>query len=969
MSSNLNIKKSIDVEWEKIKNENLISKEELEKLILKTPTGKCMKKFTTYPWSKENFFFGTTEELNDYYKNSLDVPFYLKKHIGKVYKHLTITDLEVEIVGGKKRICAVCKCDCGNVTKKKLEYVLDGDTTSCGCAKKKKGLQKKTIFEIFPDVIKENWDYKKNNILPENIPYDSNEEFWWKGYKHSYKMPISALFSKLTVGTSFPEQTILYYLKQYFPDIKNRYKIKSRNKSYEFDIYIPTLNLAIEYDGVAWHDAKLIQDLNKNNIAYENNIFLIRIREKGLEEIFIENGKCIIYDNYSDYTGTIHNVINEIFEVLEDIATIQFKRISSNDVRDNKALIMGEYLCGFVNDNLQKSWLSKKYNELNDIPSYYISEKSKDKFKFRCACGDFIYVSPNRINTLLSMIDKKQRAKYYSDFTNNNVCLFCNEKECPRCVFYYEHENEPCKFMLELISDKASRKLWLTSYRDLKNEVINYIENIKKYTKEDFVKLQEFYGLLRCYKFNCLNIFEELLFNSFMRDDDKYEYLEKIATFPNYFEETVGKIFNNKKLLDFYIKHMSIIGFGSQIQINLDHEFKIYEILKSLIYCHKFDMLDYALESIKINYGQTILENIVLSLAIQVKVKFNYKFDNIFQSELQFSRLIKSLSIKVKNNIKKQQICTILKDDRNNVYKKFLSNWIISLVNLGTWDHYKLHVILRKNFDLSIEVIEDLILRCFKDCEILKQSIIDYKNMALKGIYQLRLFKEINVEVLKIVFSNPYFEFCEMDSELLNRFTTKINRIKNAEIAYEKLDGLLGFYNFNKEFYNKINIEKFKDNNLKEKLLIKYPFLKKEKNKKYSQQDIFDNSPNTGAYVNYTGLTKIDNYDKSVALNNETLRIIAQKIEISKDVDYWFFKKSVFPCLVYEKQYFLVKNKNFGTYEICMVKEGEYGSKEFELINQIRSEVFGYFPELVIISENENLSHMSLSEIVEKFRV
>ena len=52
--------------------------------------------------------------------------------------------------------------------------------------------------------------------------------------------------------TSFPEKAVCYYLSKFFPDIKYNYKTPWLGKS-EIDIFMPSLNLAIEYDGERWH--------------------------------------------------------------------------------------------------------------------------------------------------------------------------------------------------------------------------------------------------------------------------------------------------------------------------------------------------------------------------------------------------------------------------------------------------------------------------------------------------------------------------------------------------------------------------------------------------------------------------------------------------------------------------------------------------------------------------------------------
>jgi hypothetical protein len=52
-------------------------------------------------------------------------------------------------------------------------------------------------------------------------------------------------------GTSYQEKTVLAYVKQYESNILENYKYTNTNK--ELDIYIPSKNIAIEYNGGLWH--------------------------------------------------------------------------------------------------------------------------------------------------------------------------------------------------------------------------------------------------------------------------------------------------------------------------------------------------------------------------------------------------------------------------------------------------------------------------------------------------------------------------------------------------------------------------------------------------------------------------------------------------------------------------------------------------------------------------------------------
>lgn len=130
------------------------------------------------------------------------------------------------------------------------------------------------------------WNYERNGSLkPEMFSAGSNKKVWWKcKHGHEWKATIKHRTNGRgcrmcnSHGTSFPEQAILYYIKQYFSDTIHRYV----DLGFELDVYIPSIKTAIEYDGSYYHKNGSIKEQKKNNLCKENDITLIRIRECGL---------------------------------------------------------------------------------------------------------------------------------------------------------------------------------------------------------------------------------------------------------------------------------------------------------------------------------------------------------------------------------------------------------------------------------------------------------------------------------------------------------------------------------------------------------------------------------------------------------------------------------------------------------------------------------------------------------------
>jgi len=153
-------------------------------------------------------------------------------------------------------------------------------------------LKRNNLAAVNPNLCKE-WNQAKNGDLsPNEVTPNSTSKIWWKCQTCGYEWEASIANRnrgsgcprcRLITQSSFPEQAIFYYCKQAFSDALNKYKLPWRNKA-EFDIYIPSIKTAIEYDGEAWH-SKIEKDIKKNREAKENGIELVRIREKGCPKL------------------------------------------------------------------------------------------------------------------------------------------------------------------------------------------------------------------------------------------------------------------------------------------------------------------------------------------------------------------------------------------------------------------------------------------------------------------------------------------------------------------------------------------------------------------------------------------------------------------------------------------------------------------------------------------------------------
>ncbi len=182
-----------------------------------------------------------------------------------------------------------------------------------------------------PDLAEE-WDYESNGIkTPETFFVNSNKYANWICFKcgHKWEAKISNR-SQLNRGcpnctkgtqTSFPEQVIFHYIKEFFPDAINRYKIHK----YEVDIYIPSIKVAIEYDGEYYHKSKekIIKDYKKNKFVHKEGINLIRIRENGCFPMSEETCSIFIY-KYSYDNIELTKVIEKLLNFLSVTYSITY---------------------------------------------------------------------------------------------------------------------------------------------------------------------------------------------------------------------------------------------------------------------------------------------------------------------------------------------------------------------------------------------------------------------------------------------------------------------------------------------------------------------------------------------------------------------------------------------------------------------------------------------------------------------
>jgi len=262
-----------------------------------------------------------------------------------------------------------------------------------------------SLSEKFPELVKE-WNYEKNReITPEDVNYGSNEEYWWEcELGHEWKSSVKSRTSKGTgckycnyeLKTSFPEQAIYFYLNKVFKDVINSYQIKILDKNVEVDIFIPSLNIAIEYDGVFYHAKRIKQDNQKNKNLNSVGIKVVRIREEGLDQLEKFNG--ITLTSNVKNNENINNIMNSVFYYIansEKISNEELNKIKNVkiDIEEDEIEINSLFVISLKKNSLAtnfpeiaKEWHTTKNGKLK--PSSVKSGSAKKVWWLCTKCGD-----------------------------------------------------------------------------------------------------------------------------------------------------------------------------------------------------------------------------------------------------------------------------------------------------------------------------------------------------------------------------------------------------------------------------------------------------------------------------------------------------------------------------------------------------------------------------------------------------
>ena len=160
------------------------------------------------------------------------------------------------------------------------------------------------LFEIMPNEYKLKYEALRNTNYKEASKYQQDYLKQIRKVFHPIENEVRRKFGHKKIGEAWTSETILYYIIcSLFPDfeIKRHYRPKFLN-GLELDIFIPKINLGIEYQGIQhfkpilhWGGKESFEktkqnDLRKKEICQANNIHLVYFYySEGLSDEIVKN--------------------------------------------------------------------------------------------------------------------------------------------------------------------------------------------------------------------------------------------------------------------------------------------------------------------------------------------------------------------------------------------------------------------------------------------------------------------------------------------------------------------------------------------------------------------------------------------------------------------------------------------------------------------------------------------------------
>ena len=254
---------------------------------------------------------------------------------------------------------------------------------------------------LLPDLARE-WS-PKNSLLPTEVTLHSKKKVYWCcPFGHDdYFMAVQNRVKRVGCPicasqsqTSFPEQALFFYLSKVYPTAINRYFCNSK----EIDIFIPSLNVGIEYNGYFSHKKKSLKDLDKKRLFESMGIKMITIKEyKKVEEMTDSDYYIHERTSYKRLDTLIQSILADLCDKTNsDNIDINCSR-DSIKIKQQYVTLRKEKSIAALRPDLLSRW---DYEKNGNITPDLVSLGTGHRYYWKCyICGRSYLALPSQIAT------------------------------------------------------------------------------------------------------------------------------------------------------------------------------------------------------------------------------------------------------------------------------------------------------------------------------------------------------------------------------------------------------------------------------------------------------------------------------------------------------------------------------------------------------------------------------------------
>lgn len=224
---------------------------------------------------------------------------------------------------------------------------------------------------------------------------------------------------------SFPQRIVYECLKEFYPNAIINYrpnfmKNPTTGLNYEIDVWLPEINVAIEYDGFPWHSKENTNSKNKFNIFLKSE-YVSKVYT------FIEKG-CIEHISPKHYNLVMSsNTITSNYSILEDAINELLKNL-----KINKRVILDEQYIDSIREKCSNQNLGLTVKQNCGMNATCISYKHHNDIDVQFEDG--------------TIVKKRSKSSFLKGLIKNPILYkkLCNDKTLGKTIKMNNGMNATC---------------------------------------------------------------------------------------------------------------------------------------------------------------------------------------------------------------------------------------------------------------------------------------------------------------------------------------------------------------------------------------------------------------------------------------------------------------------------------------------------------------------------------------------